>query len=281
MKRSKYLDNQKKSNKGKFIFGGIVVVIILVVIYFLVSGNNTSESSKDEPEQTSEPKTEEPSEGEENVQEDPKENVENPSVSTEEPKGNAVPNEGVTNGGYIEGQSLPTEPTYVNNVLIANKKYPLPRDFDPGEDPTARTAFDQMAQDARTAGFEIVAFSTYRSYEYQETIYNNYVSRDGKENADRYSARPGYSEHQTGLAFDIGEKDKKDLWLTEQFGETPAGKWLADNAHKYGFILRYPKGKEAITGYMYESWHFRYLGVDLATEVKASNLTLEEYLKIQ
>lgn len=277
MKRSKYLDNQKQPNKGKFVIGGIVVVLLLVVVYFLLSSNNASENSKDEPEQTNEPKTEELSEGEENMQED----VGDSSASPEEPKGNALPDEEVTNGGYIEGQTLPTEPTYINNVLIANKKYPLPRDFAPGEDPTARTAFDQMAQDARTAGFEIVAFSTYRSYEYQETLYNNYVSRDGKENADRYSARPGYSEHQTGLAFDIGEKDNKDLWLTEQFGETPAGKWLADNAHKYGFILRYPKDKETITGYMYESWHFRYLGVDLATKVKASNLTLEEYLNIQ
>jgi D-alanyl-D-alanine carboxypeptidase len=157
----------------------------------------------------------------------------------------------------------------------------LPSSFAPGENAETRAAFEQMAIDARVAGFELVAFSTYRSYEYQETLYNNYVSRDGQENADRYSARPGYSEHQTGLAFDVGEKGKEDLWLTDEFGETEAGKWLVENAHKYGFILRYPQGKEAITGYMYESWHFRYLGVDLATKVKQSNLTLEEYLGIE
>ena len=189
--------------------------------------------------------------------------------------------ENTTPGGYIEGLPEPTEPTYVQGVLIANKKYPLPSTFAPGENKEARAAFETMAQDAKNAGFELVAFSTYRSYEYQDTLYNNYVSRDGKENADRYSARPGYSEHQTGLAFDIGEKGKEDLWLTSEFGETDAGKWLVDNAHKYGFILRYPEGKEAITGYMYESWHFRYLGVDLATKVKKSNLTLEEYLGIE
>lgn len=117
-----------------------------------------------------------------------------------------------------------------------------------------------MAADAKKAGFELVAFSGYRSYEYQTQLYTNYANRDGKEAADRYSARPGHSEHQTGLAFDIGEKGQEDLWLTEEFGETPAGKWLVENAHNYGFILRFPEGKEDVTGFMYESWHFRYLG---------------------
>ena len=138
-----------------------------------------------------------------------------------------------------------------------------------------------MATDAKALGFDFVAFSGFRSYEYQTTLYNNYVNRDGKEAADRYSARPGHSEHQTGLAFDIGEKSQQDLWLTADFGETPAGKWLADNAHNYGFILRYPEGKEDVTGFMYESWHFRYLGVENATEVKNTGLTLEEYLGIE
>lgn len=145
---------------------------------------------------------------------------EDPVQETEQPK----TNEGNTTvGGYIEGQPEPTEPTYIDGVLIANKKHPLPSNFAPGENKEARAAFEDMAQDAKAAGFELVAFSTYRSYEYQETLYNNYVSRDGKENADRYSARPGYSEHQTGLAFDIGEKGKEDLWLTSEFGETVAG----------------------------------------------------------
>lgn len=107
------------------------------------------------------------------------------------------------------------------------------------------------------------------------------MQKDGKENADRYSARPGHSEHQTGLAFDIGEKGKEDLWLTSAFGETAAGKWLANNAYKYGFILRYPKGKEEITGFMYESWHFRYVGDEIALETFNSDVTLEEYLGIE
>lgn len=184
-------------------------------------------------------------------------------------------------GGYAITTAAVVEPTYIDGILIANKKYPLPEDFNPGEDKEARAAFDQMAADAKALGFDLVAFSGFRSYEYQTTLYNNYVNRDGKEEADRYSARPGHSEHQTGLAFDIGEQSQQHLWLTAEFGETPAGKWLADNAHNYGFILRYPEGKEDVTGFMYESWHFRYLGIEKATEVKKTGLTLEEYLNVE
>lgn len=186
----------------------------------------------------------------------------------------------VDNRQYIEGQPLPTEPTFVEGILIVNKHYPLPKDYAPGENTEARNAYDNMATDAKEVGFELVAFSTYRSFEYQQTLYDRYVAQNGQESADRFSARPGYSEHQTGLAFDIGEKGQEHLWLKEEFGETEVGKWLVDNAHKYGFILRFPKDKEHITGYMYESWHFRYLGIDLAQKVKESGLTLEEYLGI-
>ncbi|WP_332646359.1 M15 family metallopeptidase [Lysinibacillus sp. 54212] len=183
-------------------------------------------------------------------------------------------------GGYPVNPIEVKEPTFVQGVLIASKKYPLPKTFNPGEDPTARAALNEMIAAAKKDGFVLVAFSGFRSYEYQNTLYTNYVNRDGKEAADRYSARPGYSEHQTGLSFDIGEKGQEDLWLTSEFGETEAGRWLVNNAHKYGFILRYPKGKENVTGYMYESWHFRYLGKELAEKVYQSRLTLEEYLKI-
>ncbi|MFL0505484.1 D-alanyl-D-alanine carboxypeptidase family protein [Ureibacillus sp. 179-F W5.1 NHS] len=276
MKRSIYV-NKKKNDKKKYIWIGVSSAIVLIVIVgaiilvkqypqLIETKPNTTDIAKEKTEQPEQPVQEEI--------EPPKQTevTEEPAKQQEQP---------LENGGYIEGQTLPTEPTYVDGVLIANKKYPLPADFAPGENQEARAAFEKMAADAKTAGFELNAFSTYRSYEYQEVLYNNYVSRDGKENADRYSARPGYSEHQTGLAFDIGEKGKEDLWLTAEFGESEAGKWLVENAHKYGFILRYPEGKEAITGYMYESWHFRYLGVELATKVKESNLTLEEYLGIQ
>lgn len=183
--------------------------------------------------------------------------------------------------GYIEGQELPQEPKYVDGILLANKQYPLPKDFAPGESKEARQAFDEMAAEALLSGINLQAFSTYRAYDYQVTLYNRYVERDGQEAADRYSARPGYSEHQTGLAFDIGEVNHEKHWASPTFGDTEAGKWLAANAYKYGFILRYPKGKEDVTGYMHESWHYRYVGKKEAEEIFKRNITLEEYLGIR
>lgn len=182
--------------------------------------------------------------------------------------------------GYIEGQELPSEPKIIDGVLLANKQFPMPKDFEPGESKEARAAFDEMKASAALSGIVLQAFSTYRSYEYQVSLYNRYAERDGAEAADRYSARPGYSEHQTGLAFDIGEENHESHWASASFGETEAAKWLMSNAYKFGFILRYPEGKEQITGYMYESWHYRYVGKDIAEQIFKRNLTLEEYLGV-
>lgn len=198
-------------------------------------------------------------------------------VPDEEPHEELTKEEAVQ---YIEGQELPEEPTYVNGILIANKKYPLPSTFAPGESEEAREAFDKMAAAALLEDFSLVAFSTYRSFDYQTDLYKRYVERDGVEEADRYSARPGYSEHQTGLAFDIGEVNREEHWVSSSFGGTEAGKWLATNAHTYGFILRYPEGKEFVTGYMHESWHFRYVGEEIAQDIYKNKGTLEEYLEL-
>ncbi len=164
--------------------------------------------------------------------------------------------------------------TYVNGILIANKTYSLPKDYNPGKIlPDAQAAFNTMQADAKKAGLSLSICSGFRSYDYQNQLYNGYVARDGKAAADTYSARAGHSEHQTGLAMDIN-------YASSAFTNTPEAKWLAANCYKYGFILRYPKGKENITGYMYESWHVRYLGKQLAKEVYDSGLTLEEFLCI-
>lgn len=130
-----------------------------------------------------------------------------------------------------------------------------------------------MQSAASTLGLNLSLISGFRSYELQNSVYNNYVSWYGQVSADIFSARPGHSEYQTGLAFDIGK-------IEDNFGETASGKWLVENCHLYGFIIRYLKGKQDITGYQYEPWHVRYLGVDIATKVKNSGLTLEEYLGI-
>ena len=181
---------------------------------------------------------------------------------------------------YPENSLLPKEPFIIKGILLANKQHPLPDTYAPGEVPEARTAFEAMKADAVNDGINLQAFSTYRDFARQKQLYESYVAKDGQQAADRYSARPGYSEHQTGLSFDIGELGQEQHWASASFGDTEGGKWLAVNAHKYGFILRYPEGKEKITGYMYESWHFRYVGKEVATQVYEKGITLEEYLGV-
>jgi len=169
-----------------------------------------------------------------------------------------------------------TEPTYVQGVLIANKTYALPSDYNPYNGdiaPEVQEAFNKMQKDAAAEGLNLYISSGFRSYDYQAGLYERYASRDGYDMADTYSARAGHSEHQTGLAFDLNTID-------DSFANTPEGIWVAENCYKYGFIIRFPKGKEDKTGYQYEPWHLRYLGVDLATKVYNSGLCLEEYLGI-
>lgn len=165
--------------------------------------------------------------------------------------------------------------TYVNGILIVSKSYAIPENYDPaGIAPEAQTAFDAMKAAAQEDGIKLKIISGYRPYRQQDSTYHNYAARDGKEAADRYSARPGHSEHQTGLAMDLNS-------LSSGFGDTEAGKWIAAHCAEYGFILRYPQGKEEETGYMYEPWHIRYLNVELAKAITESGLSLEEYLGIQ
>lgn len=165
--------------------------------------------------------------------------------------------------------------TYINGVLIANKSYSLPADFAPGLDSTCYNQFCKLSRAAAQEGLNIYLSSGFRSYDYQAQIYNSYVAREpnGQAAADTYSARPGHSEHQTGLAIDVNQID-------DSFIGTPEAIWLENHCHEFGFILRYPQGKQDITGYQYESWHIRYVGTDLATQIHASGLTLEEYFGI-
>lgn len=137
----------------------------------------------------------------------------------------------------------------------------------------AKEAFETLSEEAKKEGMNIIAMSSYRSYEYQVDLYNRYVETDGKEAADTYSARAGYSEHQTGLAVDVYNKE---LPYTS-FEQAEEFTWMQENAYKYGFILRFPKDKVNITGYQYESWHYRYVGEEVAEYIHKNNLTLEEY----
>lgn len=165
--------------------------------------------------------------------------------------------------------------TYIDGVMVVNKTYSLPSNYAPGLLAKTKEAFNQMQAASKLEGLNIYLSSGFRSYSTQNSLYNKYVNRDGKVKADTYSARPGHSEHQSGLAFDVNQ-------INDTFNDTAEAKWLSNNCYKYGFILRYPKGKTNETGYKYESWHFRYVGVDLATKLYNNGdwITLEDYFGI-
>ena len=165
------------------------------------------------------------------------------------------------------------EATYIRGILIVNKTYALPSTFGNGLTSDTSNAFAAMQADAAAAGHDIYISSGFRSFSAQTTVYNRYKANEGQDGADTHSARPGHSEHQSGLAFDLNS-------ITQAFGSTPEGIWTAENAHLYGFIIRYPQGKESITGYIWEPWHLRYVGVDVATTLYNSGQTLEEYLGV-
>ncbi|HFI0126503.1 TPA: LD-carboxypeptidase LdcB/DacB [Streptococcus suis] len=172
------------------------------------------------------------------------------------------------NGNYFSVQGKYGE------IIIANKKHPLSPSYAPGENPQALAAFQQLIADMQAQGFAISNnYSGFRSYETQAGLYQSYVNQEGQAAADTYSARAGYSEHQTGLAFDLLDSSGNLL------EEPAASQWLASNAHHYGFIVRYLPGKEASTGYMAETWHVRYIGQE-ATDIYNSGLTLEEYFGV-
>lgn len=165
--------------------------------------------------------------------------------------------------------------TYVDGVLIANKTYGLPEGYGEALTTEVTQALAELQSAAEIEGMDIWVVSGFRSYETQRQLYNRYVARDGQVEADTFSARPGFSEHQTGLAVDLNLADTK-------FAETLEGQWLAANAYKYGFILRYPEGKDEVTGYVFEPWHFRYVGQELAQKLYNNGdwISLEEYFGI-
>lgn len=140
-------------------------------------------------------------------------------------------------------------------------------------------AVEELFNASKKAGLSLILVSGYRSYENQNSIYNNNIKNKGEAWTSQFSAKPGQSEHQTGLALDISSVSQGG-GLYQSFGETDEGKWLKENCAKYGFILRFLDGKEDITGYTYEPWHFRYVGAPVAEYIMENNLTFEEYLKI-
>jgi len=185
----------------------------------------------------------------------------------------------------------------LGTLILVNKQIALPSNYKPQDLVTpnidfvdsatgdrrmlrqeAASGIEALMTAAKSAGIDLKGTSAFRSYDYQVQLFNAYVARDGKEQAMKYSAPPGHSEHQTGLAIDVSSASV-GYQLTQGLEQTKEGKWLADNAHKYGFIVRYQRAFEDETGYMYEPWHLRYIGVEHATNVKQMNVPFEQYLK--
>lgn len=174
-------------------------------------------------------------------------------------------------------------------LVLVNKRNQLPKNFVPPKltlldekyaaknkylREEAAIAFENLSRDASILGYQIIATSTYRNYDYQTELYNYYVKEKGQAYADACSARPGHSEHQTGLTVDVmGSNNDYD-----KFEESNEFDWMKNNAHLYGFIMRYPKNKTQLTGFKYEPWHYRYVGVSTAKVIYSENLVLEEYL---
>lgn len=233
----------------------ILAILILWNDKSFAPAKNKSESSSD-----SSPKTTQPA-------------INNPTPKAE------------TKKSFNKNLYSTTDPTSI--WMIVNKKNRLPANYTPTLNsisggqvrPEVVAGINALLKDASVSGNQMYVISSYRSYSNQQSTYNAYVARDGIAQADTYSARAGHSEHQTGLALDLGNGNCN---LEICFGETSAGKWLAQNAYKYGFIIRYPNNKTDITGYQYEPWHIRYVGTDLATEMHISGTqTLEEFFGIK
>lgn len=171
-------------------------------------------------------------------------------------------------------------PFMKDGVIVVNKKHPLPENYAPGEDFEARTAADKLVDAGIAAGVNLIhSYSSFRSYSTQAGLFNSYSAQSGVAVAETYSARPGYSEHQTGLAFDL-KSSGGGLYRISDNSYNYQTDWVSVHAAEYGFIVRYRDEWQSITGYMGEPWHLRYLGVDLAQKVADSGKTLEEYLGV-
>lgn len=270
------MKKRKTKIKWKNILFTILFLIIIIGGIIIYMNNNIKKNTS-----TSIPTTKE--EQLESKSNQTNSNLEKAPLSNQEFK-NLSDGEYLTSNGYT--LKIEEGIAYIEGHLIVNKTYNIPASYQPinpeekvtGErcnnclEKEVMDAFNLMQSDAKSIGLNIYIASGYRSYTYQEKLYNNYTAVSGIEGADTYSARAGHSEHQTGLCFDLNNID-------DSFANTDEGKWINDNAYLYGFIIRYPKGKEELTGYQYESWHLRYVGKDLAQKLynDGSWLTIEEY----
>lgn len=208
---------------------------------------------------------------------------ENPSVTEDTEVTTTTP-------AYNDSHQEADGTTVISGILLVNKEHPLPADYAPdytngaGQSTSlqgdAEAAAEAFLAAANEQGNSMYILSGYRSYDVQASLFANYAAAHGEDKANTFSARAGQSEHQTGLAFDVGDAAHSGYNLQTSIDQFPGVQWMMQHCAEYGFILRYPEGKEKITGYQYEPWHFRYVGVEAATAIMSSGLTLEEYLGV-
>lgn len=208
---------------------------------------------------------------------------ENPSVTEDTEVTTTTP-------AYNDSHQEADGTTVISGILLVNKEHPLPADYAPdytngaGQSTSlqgdAEAAAEAFLAAANAQGNSMYILSGYRSYDVQASLFANYAAAHGEDKANTFSARAGQSEHQTGLAFDVGDAAHSGYNLQISIDQFPGVQWMMQHCAEYGFILRYPEGKEKITGYQYEPWHFRYVGVEAATAIMSSGLTLEEYLGV-
>lgn len=266
----------------------IVITALLLILFgallFAEDKKKTPEEEKSNPlgEETEEPADHKPNEtDQEEVSEEPEEEPEPEQPSVEIPYSTIIENPGELDVLVNKQRNLPS--TYIPEDLVTLNDVPTVLE-NPEVNQLRSAAYEALKELFKAAkeeaGYELFARSGYRSYNTQTSLYSSYVDNYGQEAADKYSAKPGQSEHQTGLAIDI-TCEALNYRLDDTFADTDEGKWVSENAHRFGYIIRYPKGKEDITGYLYEPWHIRYLGTELAEEVFESGLTLEEFFQQQ
>ncbi len=288
------MKKKKIKTKNLIIFMICITVIVISITYGLTKANKSNEKkgiNKKEPKVVEQKELTEMEKAkkelkyykDENSKEYEEYRQKNPDLSIEKVITNV--NIGLNNKYYTNtkpSKYLNTEKILVNKYNYVTEDY-IPENLQIVSSKYssktvklvsyAKEAFEELAAAAEKENYTINAMSSYRDYAYQNTLYNNYGKKDGYDNADTYSARPGYSEHQTGLAVDI---DNKKEYFTN-FEKTKEYEWMQNNAYKYGFILRFPKDKVLETGYEYESWHYRYVGKEIAKYIHDNNMCYEEY----
>ncbi|WP_425447147.1 M15 family metallopeptidase [Dethiothermospora halolimnae] len=290
-RNARYKRRKRRKIIRRFVVIGGIVLVVALPFYRVVSEDKTQEVSSEESNEVSDivdnkldkPKDDIDKVGNKGINSDNKDKKEE-KISLKDTveidnNGNKIikdPNDVLV----LANKERELSSDYIpKDLIIPNVRFPFEENLPKKQmREVAAKALEKLFDAANKETIHLFATSGYRSYDRQKNLFNYYTKQHGEEAANKFSAKPGQSEHQTGLAMDVTSQSV-GFNLTEDFGQVVEGKWLKENAHRFGFIIRYPKGKEGITGYQYEPWHIRYVGKEVAKDIYENNLTLEEYYK--